>query len=100
MSNKQYDFPIEKNHWLKENRGISFEEIISVMEGGGLLSAISHPNQQKYPNQHMYLVDIGGYIYVIPFVKKDDNTVFLKTIFQSRKLTKAYLSQKKGEGHE
>ncbi|MBP9726054.1 MAG: toxin [Gammaproteobacteria bacterium] len=97
MNVKQYDFSAEKNHWLKENRGVSFEEIITAMKNDGLLSAISHPNQLKYPNQQMYLVDINDYVYVVPFVKQDRNTVFLKTIFKSRKLTKNYLVNKRGE---
>ena len=93
----QFDFSIEKNHWLKESRGICFEEIIAVIGNGGLLSVISHPNQQKYSNQQMYLVDIRDYVYAVPFVQKDKHTVFLKTIFKSRKLTKSYLNNKKGE---
>lgn len=93
--NECYDFCPEKNGWLQEHRSISFEEIISIIDDQGPLSIVSHPNEQKYPNQQMYLIDIEDYIYVVPFVRKDRKTVFLKTIFKSRKMTKQYLAQEK-----
>lgn len=94
MNERQYDFSTEKNHELKEKRSISFEEIIAAIQEGRLLSVINHPNKEKYPNQQMYIIDIDGYIYAVPFVKKEKNTVFLKTVFKSRKLTKQYLAEK------
>lgn len=101
MNERQYDFSVEKNQELKEKRSISFEEIIAAIQSGSLLSVINHPNKEKYPNQQMYIIDIDGYIYAVPFVRKNKNTVFLKTIFKSRKLTKQYLAEKKkGEYHE
>lgn len=101
MRNQEYDFSVEKNHELKENRGISFEEIIAAIQNGGLLAAVKHPNKEKYPNQQIYVIDIDGYVYAVPFVRKNETTVFLKTIFKSRKLTKEYLAEKKkGEHHE
>jgi hypothetical protein len=39
----------------------------------------------------MYVVRINDYIYLVPFVEKDKYTVFLKTIFPSRKAKKQYL---------
>lgn len=86
-----YDFPIEKNQWLLKERGISFEEIISAIENNQILDVIEHPNQDKYPHQKMYVILINNYIYLVPFVKKDERTIFLKTAFASRKATKAYL---------
>lgn len=43
----------------------------------------------------MYIIAIDDYVYVVPFVKKDANHVFLKTIFPQRKLTKQYLRGEK-----
>ena len=90
-----FDFCAKKNYLLKSNREISFEEIIALINSGRLLSIVRHHNQKKYPDQHMYLIDIDGYVYVVPFIRKDKNNIFLKTIFKSRKLTKQYLAEKK-----
>ena len=95
---KEFDFPADKNQWLKDNREISFEEVISALEEGGLIEVIKHPNLVKYPHQSMYVIDIGGYIYLVPFVKKNKTCVFLKTIFKSRKMTRQYLHDKEKTG--
>jgi predicted DNA binding CopG/RHH family protein len=90
MEDKQYDFAADKNHWLKENRHISFEEVIAALEEGKLLEVVEHPNKTKYPNQNMYVLEINDYIYLVPFVQQSENSIFLKTIFRSRKATKYY----------
>jgi len=51
---------------------------------------IKHPNQTKYKGQHVYAIEIEGYVYMVPYVE-DDDVIFLKTIFPSRKYTKMYL---------
>lgn len=91
----QVEFSAEKNKELIEKRGISFEEIISAIQDGALLDTINHHNPDKYPNQRVYVVQMREYIYLVPFVRKDKNTLFLKTIYPSRKLTKHYLSEVK-----
>jgi hypothetical protein len=90
MKDKQFDFAADKNHWLKENRNISFEEVIAALEDKRLIEVIEHPNKAKYPNQNMYVLEINNYIYLVPFVQTSKNSVFLKTIFRSRKATKQY----------
>lgn len=94
MKYKDYDFSADKNEWLKDNRDISFEEVIAALEDERLLDVIPHDNLAKYPNQSMYVLNINEYVYVVPFVKTDENKVFLKTIFPQRKLTKKYLRDK------
>lgn len=89
---KQYDFSPEKNQQLIAERGISFEEVISAIEQGTLVDILPHPNAAKYPNQEIYVLNMNNYVYLVPFVKKD-NTIFLKTIFPHRKLTKKYLRE-------
>lgn len=32
-----FEYSFEKDTWLKENRNISFEDVIVAMESGGLL---------------------------------------------------------------
>ena len=85
-----YTFNPEKNKVLKCERGISFEEIISAIQSDSLLDIIEHSNQNKYPNQKVYIVNVNDYVYLVPFVEKE-GSIFLKTIFPSRKLTKRYL---------
>ena len=89
-----YDFSAEKNQQLIEQRGINFEEAIAAIDAGNVLDILPHPNKMKYPNQEMYIVNINGYVYIIPFVAQGTNQVFLKTIFPQRKLTKQYLGGK------
>lgn len=88
-----YEFSADKNQQLIKERGISFEDVVSALDNGKLLDTIDHHNVVNYPNQKIYIVEIDGYIYLVPFVRKDMQTVFLKTIFPSRKLTKKYLGK-------
>ncbi len=91
-----YEFSSEKNQLLIKERAISFEDIVAALSNGKLLDIIDHQNTVKYPKQKIYIIDINGYVYLVPFVRKDKQTVFLKTIFPSRKLTKKYLSEAGG----
>lgn len=90
LREKIYDYSAEKNLILIEERGISFEQVISAIVDGGALDILPHPNQQKYPDQKIYVLNIDDYVYLVPFVENEDS-VFLKTIFPHRKLTKKYL---------
>ncbi len=88
----EYEYSNEKNILLKEQRGISFEEIIFYINNGCLIDTIKHHNKAKYDSQEFYVVDVEGYIYLVPFVKQASK-IFLKTIFPSRKHTKKYLAE-------
>ena len=55
-----------------------------------MLDIVSHPNQAKYPEQKVYVVDIEGFTYLVPFVESEQE-VFLKTIIPSHKAMKHYL---------
>lgn len=80
----------EKNETLKRERGISFEEIVFHIERGDVLDLVEHPNQERYPGQRIFVVDVDAYAYLVPFVESDSE-VFLKTIISSRKATRGYL---------
>ena len=99
MERKYFDFNIEKNLKLKKERGISFEGIIAAIANGYLLDIIEHTNKEKYQNQKIYVVDINCYVYLVPFIEKEQ-TIFLKTIFPSRKLTKKYREAMRGKRNE
>jgi len=92
---ERFEWDDVKNLQLKLERGISFEEIVFVIEHGGLVDVVPHPNLEKYPNQLVYVINFNNYIYLVPFVKDDTGARFLKTIIPSRKATKRYLEDKK-----
>ncbi len=89
-----YEFSADKNQQLIQERHISFEDVIAALDNNKLLDTIDHHNKTKYANQEIYIIDINGYVYLVPFVRKDTHIVFLKTIIPSRKLTKKYLSKR------
>ncbi len=80
----------EKNAQLIRERGISFERVIFHIERDEILDVIKHPNPSRYPNQRMFILDIGNYAYLVPFVETETE-IFLKTIIPSRKATRKYL---------
>jgi len=86
----RFDWSTEKNQQLVEQRGISFERVVTAIEQGGLVNVLEHPNQERYPGQSTYVVDIEEYIYLVPFVSEADGSRFLKTIIPSRKATRDY----------
>jgi len=66
-------------------RGLSFESIVVAMDRGHLIAAYPHP---KRSNQKIFEVAIDDYIVVVPYVE-DDEKIFFKTAFHSRKANKA-----------
>jgi uncharacterized DUF497 family protein len=86
---KTYAWNPEKNDLLKEERGISFEEIVLNIQIGNEVNIYEHPNQERYPGQKISVVLIEGYAYLVPFVENEEE-MFLKTIIPSRKATKQY----------
>ncbi|MEK6538935.1 MAG: toxin [Nitrospirota bacterium] len=85
---KRFDWNIEKNKKLIKERNISFEEIVIFIEQGKLLDIVDNPNP-GYRQQGMFVVDVGGYVYIVPFVETEE-AYNLVTIFPSRKATKEY----------
>ena len=81
---KYFSWNDEKNATLIQERGISFEEIVFHIESGDVLDLLEHPNRDRYPNQQVFVVNVEGYAYLVPFVE-DEQEVFLKTIIPSRK---------------
>lgn len=90
---KHFDWSKEKNDWLREERGVCFDDIIGILEDEEFLDVVDHPNSQRYSHQKMYVVVVNDYAYLVPFVE-DEEKVFLKTIIPSRKATKKYLKSK------
>jgi hypothetical protein len=82
---KPYKWDEQKNKQLKEVRGVSFEEILNSK----FIGAEKHPKRE---NQIVLLFEYEDYIWVVPSVIEDE-FIFLKTLFPSRKLTKKYLKR-------
>ena len=87
---KPYDWNDEKNEWLRQVRGIRFEDVVFHLAHGGLLDTIEHPNQRQYSGQRIFIVNVEGYACLVPFVESEES-IFLKTIIPSRKMTKLFL---------
>ena len=75
---------------LSAERAVSFERVVSAIEQGGLVDVLEHPNQDRYPGQLVYVVEIDDYMHLVPLVMQPDGTQFLKTIIPSRKATRDY----------
>ncbi len=87
------DWEEDKNKHLKLERGISFEDVQVAIDSRKLLDSYPHPNKQRYPNQRIMVLEISGYVYLVPYIKEGQK-IFLKTIIPSRKATKKYLNGK------
>lgn len=87
---KTFRWDAEKNKRLQSERGISFEAVIYAINAGKVLDVIEHPNQVKYPNQRIFVLEMSQYVYLVPFVENEEE-LFLKTIIPSRKMKKKYL---------
>ena len=87
---KYIDWNEEKNQFLKRERDISFEEVLLAIENSQILDIVKHPNQKRYQNQKIFIININNYVYLVPFVE-DEEKIFLKTIIPSRKATKKYI---------
>ena len=83
-----YEWNEEKNNILKNSeRNISFEDVVFALKNEKLRDVIPSPTHE---NQECMVVEINDYIYIVPYVL-ENQTVFLKTIYSSRKHTKYYL---------
>ncbi len=91
-----FEWDEEKNIKLQNDRGISFEKVIVSIEAGKILDIAVHPNIHKYPGQQIIVVEIENYAYCVP-VMKSKESIFLKTIYPSRKATKKFLNNKNND---
>jgi hypothetical protein len=92
----RFDYSEGKNLVLKETRKVGFEDIIKAIKKGNLLEDLDHPSVVRRSKQRVLVVKIKNYAYVVPYVKNEaGNSVFLKTLYPSRKMTRTYL--KKGK---
>ena len=91
---KPFQWDPVKNEQLRQERGLSFEQVTVAVESGDLLQIAPHQNPLKYPRQKILIVKIDEYAYLVPFVEEDDH-FFLKTIIPSRKATRDFIEKGK-----
>ena len=89
---KPFRWSPDKNDLLKQERGVSFEDITVAVEAGALLEIVPHQNPNRYPRQKIMVVEVACYAFLVPFVEEDDH-FFLKTIIPSRKATRDFIAK-------
>ena len=87
-----YKWNEDKGTLLKSQRGFGFYDVLLEMQENGVMDHFKHPNSEKYPDQYIYVVKLGGYTHYVPYVR-DGEDIFLKNIIPSRKLHKKYKEQ-------
>jgi len=90
---KYLDWDETKNAQLRFEREVCFEDVVMAMIDDRIVDILAHPKQDRYPNQRIYVININQYIYLAPFVENEEK-IFLKTIYPSRKMTKKYLIER------
>jgi len=80
----------EKDKILLDARGFGFETAAEKIAQLDYIALVEHWNTIRYPHQWIYVLEIEGYAYYVPFVETDDE-IFLKTLIPSRKAKKRYL---------
>jgi hypothetical protein len=73
----------EKDLWLQEHRGVSFQDIAACILSDNLVDMIEN---QSRGGQEAFVIRFQEYIWVVPFVIEDDESIFLKTAYPSRKM--------------
>ncbi len=82
---------IEKNKKLKNERGISFEQVEKIILDKEYIDILENPTRET---QDIFLININDYIHIVPFVIDDEENIVLKTVFPSRKFNKIYRGNK------
>ena len=92
---KRIEWNDEKNIQLQIERNLSFEAIVVALEQGKLIDVVPNPSSH-HPHQNVLIVEVDDYLVLVPFVE-DEEKIFLKTAFRSRKVTKNRLRSSKNE---
>ena len=79
-----------KNSWLKQRRGVCFEQAAVCLASERVLDITDHPNQERYPGQKVAVIEINGYAYLVPY-EYAGGEIILKTMIPSRKATRTYI---------
>ena len=80
-SNVEIVWDDEKNTWLKDIRGVSFEEIAGIMVAEEYHDLTEHPTRER---QEYFVVSFHGYTWLFPFLVDDEGRIVLYTAYSSR----------------
>lgn len=83
---KRIEWDENKNKLLQIEQRLSFEAIMVAIEQGKLVDIVPNPSSH-HAHQNVLVVEIDNYLVLVPFVE-DEEKIFLKTAFRSRKVMK------------
>ena len=69
MAIEEIERNAEKNQFLMEIRGVSFDLIAPLIREGDILDVYENPNQERYPGQQIFVVRIDDYAYLSNYSK-------------------------------
>jgi uncharacterized DUF497 family protein len=81
-----------KNSWLKQHRGICFEQAAVCLASERVLDITDHPNQERYPRQKVAVLEINGYAYLVPY-EYAGGEIIIETMIPSRKATQKHIGE-------
>ncbi len=85
-----YSWDETKKRYLSINRNTSFERILVALEEGDILQVLQNPNQNRYQDQKIYILNIDNYAWVVPFRDEADKRILI-TAYPGRKFTAKHL---------
>jgi len=77
----------QKNTWLKNARGVSFEQIAGIIFAEQYLDIVENPTRE---NQEYFVISLLNYTWLVPFLVDDRGRIILKTAYPSRRAHKRY----------
>ena len=77
----------QKNTWLKNTRGVSFEQVAGIIFAEQYLDIVENPTRE---NQEYFVISLLNYTWLVPFLVDDRGRIILKTAYPSRKVHKRY----------
>lgn len=92
---KRIEWSDDENRQLQMERNLSFEAIVVAIEQGKLVDIVPNPSS-NHAHQRVMIVEIDDYLVLVPFIE-DEEKIFLKTAFRSRKVIKNHRRRTKGE---
>ena len=95
----EYEFDSSKNLKLRMQRGVGLDGMVALIENGHVIRVYDHPNQETYPGQRVYEVELEGYIWQVPHIQQA-NTVRLITCYPCRKATKQWKKKETSDDEE
>ena len=70
----------DKNHLLKRQRGVAFEDVFIGVHRGDIFRIIFGHSLERHPGQDLLLIMIRDYLYAVPYERVGD-TIRLTTIY-------------------